>query len=80
MKVGKIQFRKIQSPNIQSRKIRFGKILFRKIQLHKIQFRKYEHDSKISSILQKVELGRIIKKRGWNRRQYAVCTKVYWDK
>jgi len=27
-----------------------------------------------------VELGRIIKKRGWTRRQFVVCTKVYWDK
>jgi len=27
-----------------------------------------------------VELGRIIKKKGWTRRQYVVCTKVYWDK
>ena len=27
-----------------------------------------------------VELGRIIAKAGWTRRQYAVCTKVYWDK
>jgi aryl-alcohol dehydrogenase-like predicted oxidoreductase len=26
------------------------------------------------------ELGRIIKKKGWARRQYCVCTKVYWDK
>merc|ERR1719216_103374 len=33
-----------------------------------------------SSKRAEVELGRIIKKRGWNRRQYAVCTKVYWDK
>jgi len=27
-----------------------------------------------------VELGRIIKKKGWSRRQFVVCTKVYWDK
>jgi len=27
-----------------------------------------------------VELGRILKKRGWSRRQFVVCTKVYWDK
>merc|ERR1719300_2229009 len=27
-----------------------------------------------------VELGRIIKKKGWSRRQYVVSTKVYWDK
>jgi len=33
-----------------------------------------------SSKRAEVELGRIIKKKGWNRRQYAVCTKVYWDK
>lgn len=33
-----------------------------------------------SSKRAEVELGRIIKKRGWGRRQYAVCTKVYWDK
>jgi len=33
-----------------------------------------------SSKRAEVELGRIIKKRGWSRRQFAVCTKVYWDK
>jgi len=33
-----------------------------------------------SSKRSEVELGRIINKKGWNRRQYAVCTKVYWDK
>merc|ERR1719195_848504 len=27
-----------------------------------------------------VELGRIIKKNGWTRRQFVVCSKVYWDK
>jgi len=27
-----------------------------------------------------VELGRIIKKAGWARRQFVVSTKVYWDK
>jgi len=27
-----------------------------------------------------VELGRIIKKNGWARRQFVVSTKVYWDK
>jgi len=27
-----------------------------------------------------VELGRIIKKKGWARRQFVVCCKVYWDK
>ena len=27
-----------------------------------------------------VELGRIIKKKGWARRQFVVSTKVYWDK
>ena len=27
-----------------------------------------------------VELGRIIKKKGWSRRQFVVSTKVYWDK
>ena len=27
-----------------------------------------------------VELGRIIKKKGWSRRKFVVCTKVYWDK
>lgn len=27
-----------------------------------------------------VELGRIIKKNGWTRRQFVVSTKVYWDK
>jgi len=27
-----------------------------------------------------VELGRILKKKGWSRRQFVVCTKVYWDK
>ena len=27
-----------------------------------------------------VELGRIIKKAGWSRRQFVVSTKVYWDK
>lgn len=33
-----------------------------------------------SSKRAEVELGRIIAKAGWTRRQYAVCTKVYWDK
>lgn len=33
-----------------------------------------------SSKRSEVELGRIIAKAGWGRRQYAVCTKVYWDK
>ena len=27
-----------------------------------------------------VELGRIIQKKGWSRRQFVVSTKVYWDK
>jgi len=27
-----------------------------------------------------MELGRIIKKKGWSRRQYVISTKVYWDK
>lgn len=27
-----------------------------------------------------VELGRILKKKGWSRRQFVVSTKVYWDK
>jgi len=27
-----------------------------------------------------VELGRILKKKAWSRRQYVVSTKVYWDK
>ena len=27
-----------------------------------------------------IELGRIIKKNGWTRRQFVVSTKVYWDK
>jgi len=27
-----------------------------------------------------VELGRIIKKKGWTRRQFTVATKIYWDK
>merc|ERR1712110_1298705 len=26
------------------------------------------------------ELGRILKKKGWSRRQFVVSTKVYWDK
>ncbi|XP_023321935.1 voltage-gated potassium channel subunit beta-2 [Eurytemora carolleeae] len=27
-----------------------------------------------------IELGRIIKKKGWSRRQFTVATKIYWDK
>jgi len=27
-----------------------------------------------------MELGRIIKKKGWSRRQFTVSTKIYWDK
>jgi len=27
-----------------------------------------------------IELGRIIKKKGWTRRQFTVATKIYWDK
>jgi len=27
-----------------------------------------------------MELGRILKKKGWSRRQFVVCSKVYWDK
>ena len=48
---------------------------------HSNYYHCHQFSSIVSSLItQQVELGRIIKKKGWNRRQYAVCTKVYWDK